>query len=71
MGRFELAVVASLLAGCHPTIDVRGIYVGDDGEGTFFPCDDPTTIVRVPDSTLQGRQAYVGQASAGGRWLPG
>lgn len=54
MGRFELAVIAGLLAGCHPTIDVRGIYVGDDGEGTFFPCDDPTTIVRVPDSTLAG-----------------
>ena len=52
MRRVELVVVASLLIGCHPTTDVRGIYVGADAEGTFFPCDDPTTIVRVPDTTL-------------------
>jgi hypothetical protein len=47
-----LVVTASLLVACHPSIDVHGIYVGDDREGMFFPCDDPTTIVLVPDSTL-------------------
>ena len=52
MRRFELLVIATLLLGCHPTTDVHGIYVGDDGEGTLFPCDDPTIIVRVPDSAL-------------------
>lgn len=52
MRRFTLVLIAGLLLGCHPTTDVHGIYVGDHGEGVFFPCDDPTIIVRVPDSTL-------------------
>lgn len=55
MRRFELAVVATLLVGCHPTVDVQGIYVGGDAEGMFFPCDDPTTIVLVPDSALAAK----------------
>src|SRR6266540_3628802 len=47
-----LVLTASLFLGCHPTTDVQGIYVGDQGTGTLFPCDDPTIIVLVPDSTL-------------------
>jgi hypothetical protein len=52
MRGFALVLTAGVLAGCHATTEVRGIYVGDDREGTFFPCDDPTIIVRVPDSAL-------------------
>ncbi len=64
MRRFELVVITSLLVGCHPTTDVGGIYVADHGEGTFFPCDDPTIILRVPDSTLAARyRVLVGESS--------
>jgi hypothetical protein len=63
MRRFEVVVLVGLLIGCHPTTDVHGIYVGDGVEGTFFPCDDPTVIVRVPDSTLAGRYRLMASES--------
>lgn len=48
-----LTVVSSLLVGCHKAVEVRGLYVQDDGTGTLFVCDHPDRIiVRVSDSAL-------------------
>jgi len=37
---------------CHRPTEVRGIYVSQNGVGTFFPCDDPKSAVIVPNSSL-------------------
>lgn len=59
MRRFRLVLLTSLLVGCRPTIDVQGMYVGDHDEGTLFPCDNPRTLLRVPDTVLAGRYRLI------------
>jgi len=49
------------LGACHRPTEVRGIYVSQDGAGTFFPCDDPKSAVIVPDTALAAR--YQGAVS--------
>jgi len=31
------------------------LYVNQDGAGSFFPCDDPQTVIAVQDSALESR----------------
>jgi len=31
------------------------LYVNQDGAGSFFPCDDPKTVIAVQDSALESR----------------
>ena len=45
-------LLCSGVVACHRPTEVRGIYVSQDGAGTFFPCDDPKSAVIVPDSAL-------------------
>ena len=48
-------LLCTAIAACHRATEVRGIYVSQDGAGAFFPCDDPKTVVLVPDSALAAR----------------
>ena len=54
MGRClcSLVVISGLLVACRRPIEVRGLYVSDDGSGAFFPCDQPNMILQVSDSAL-------------------
>jgi hypothetical protein len=54
------------LGACHRPTEVRGVYIAQDGAGTFFPCDEPNTALLVPDSGLAARyQATVGSPAEG------
>lgn len=54
--RVRIVLLLSLvLAACHRPTEVRGLYVSQDGVGTFFPCDDAKATVAVQDSTLDAR----------------
>lgn len=53
-GRILLLAGAALTA-CHPTTEVRGIYVNQDSLGTLFPCTDANAAVLVPDRALATR----------------
>ena len=54
--KVQILIVSSLLlAACHPTSEVRGIYVNQDSTGTLFPCTDATAAVLVPDKALAMR----------------
>ena len=49
---FRLVVISSLLVGCRHPVEMRGLYVTDDGKGAFFPCDRAKTLLHVSDSAL-------------------
>jgi hypothetical protein len=53
--RMYALVAFAVLAACHRPTEVRGLYVYQDGFGTFFPCDDPNSVVFVPDTALATR----------------
>ena len=55
----HLTVLCFCIASCHRQTDVRGIYAYQNGFGTLFPCDDPNTIVYVPDSALAAQYRRV------------
>src|SRR2546430_7048735 len=55
MRLLSVVVIASLLAACERSIEVRGIYVNDDGAGALVPCDQPKTLLSVSDSGLASR----------------
>src|SRR5881397_1996364 len=55
MRLLSVVVIASLLAACERSIEVRGIYVNDDGAGALVPCDQPKTLLTVTDSGLATR----------------
>lgn len=59
MRRVRLVLLAGLLVGCRPTIEVEGLYVGDHDDGTLFPCDNPRTLLRVPDTVLASRYRLI------------
>ena len=48
-------LLCSGIVACHRSTEVRGVYVSQNGAGTFFPCDDPKSAVIVPDSALAAR----------------
>ncbi len=48
----HLLLLSCALGACHRPTEVRGIYVSQDGAGTFFPCDDAKSAVIVPDTAL-------------------
>ena len=50
-----LVAIAGLFGACGRPIDVRGLYVNDDGAGTLVPCDQPKTLLTVTDSGLAMR----------------
>ena len=63
-------LLCSGLVACHRSTEVRGIYVSQAGEGTFFPCDEPNTALLVPDSGLATRyQAQGGAPAAQGLYV--
>jgi hypothetical protein len=49
---FRLLLVFTFLVACHRPKEVRGLYLSQDGAGVFFPCDDSTMVIHVPDSGL-------------------
>ena len=49
------SLVVAALTACHRSTDVAGVYVAQDGAGMFFACDDPKTVVIVPDTALVAR----------------
>src|SRR5436309_9619013 len=55
MRLLSVVVIASLLTACERSIEVRGIYVNDDGSGALVPCDQPKTLLTVTDSGLATR----------------
>ena len=66
MRRLVPALLLVALA-CQPAShEVQGIYLGEDGRGVFFPCDDGSSIVRVQDSTLQARYRALRDTSGAG-----
>jgi len=71
MRRLTLAfLVSSGLVACNRSTEIRGIYVGQAGEGTFFPCAEPNTALLVPDTSLAARyQGQVGAAGAQGVYV--
>jgi hypothetical protein len=52
MRLLNLAVISVLLAACRGSVEVRGLYVNDDGAGSLILCDQPKTILQVRDSAL-------------------
>ena len=60
----HLVLLALCIAACHRPTDVRGLYAYQNGLGTFFPCDDPNTMVYVPDTVLAARYHSVVDSNA-------
>jgi len=64
MRTLSIVGVFVVLAACHPTVDVSGLYVAYDDTGALVRCDQPDTILIVRDSTLaasyrqEARQPY-------------
>jgi hypothetical protein len=51
--RHYLPVLLLLLTACQRAPDeLRGIYLSEDSQGVFFPCDNGGSIMRVQDATL-------------------
>src|SRR2546426_7676696 len=66
----SVVLLGSCMLACHRSTEVRGIYVSQAGEGTFFPCEEPNTALLVPDSGLAARyQAEVGAPAALGVYV--
>jgi hypothetical protein len=59
----HLALLSLFIAACHRVTEVRGLYAYQSGVGTFFPCDDPNTMVYVPDTVLAARYRAVVDSS--------
>ncbi len=55
MRLLSVVAIAGLLVECGRPIDVRGLYVNDDGAGALVPCDQPKTLLTVTDSGLATR----------------
>ena|SRR5436189_561712 len=55
----HLLLLCCALGACHRPTEVRGIYVSQDGAGTFFPCDDAKSAVIVPDTALAAKYQKV------------
>ena len=53
------------LVACHPTTEVRGIYVAQGSSGVFFPCDEPNIALIVPDSALAAKYEGLAQRDQG------
>ncbi len=51
----RILILAAALVACHRPTEVHGLYVNQDGAGSFFPCDDPSTRIVVQDSALETR----------------
>ena len=58
--RFDLVVLScALFAACNRPTEVRGIYVTQDNSGMFFPCEDPNSVLIVPDSNLAAQYHHL------------
>jgi hypothetical protein len=44
-----------LVVGCRRPTNLDGIYVRQEGQGTFFPCDSVNVAFRVGDSALAAK----------------
>ena len=55
MRLLRLIPIVGVLVACERPIDVRGLYVNDDGIGALVPCDQPKTLLTVTDSGLATR----------------
>jgi hypothetical protein len=47
-----LVALSGAFVACRRPVELRGLYVSNDGTGGFFPCDQPNTVLRVNDSAL-------------------
>src|SRR5260370_31765231 len=47
-----LVALSSAFVACRRPVELRGLYVSNDGTGGFLPCDQPNTVLRVRDSAL-------------------
>ena len=51
----SLVAISGLLVACGRPIEVRGLYVDDDGAGALVLCDQPKILLTVTDSGLATR----------------
>lgn len=47
------------LLACGQPTELSGVYVSQNGEGTFFLCDSVNVTFRVMDSALAARQSSI------------
>jgi hypothetical protein len=60
-------VLLVVALACQPAPrEVQGIYLVEDSQGVFFPCDDGSSIVQVRDSTLQARYRALSDTTGAG-----
>src|SRR2546430_17699229 len=55
MRLLRLIPIVGVLVACERPIEVRGLYVNDDGSGALVPCDQPKTLLTVTGSGLATR----------------
>lgn len=68
--RYCLSVLLLLALACQPVPhEVQGIYLVNDTQGVFFPCDNGGSILRVQDSTLEARYRALGHTSGAGAYV--
>jgi len=54
-------LLCSGVVACHRPTEVRGIYVSQNGVGTFFPCDDPKSAgASTRGMSRSGASGFVG-----------
>ena len=51
----RIVLLCGGIVACHRPTEVRGIYLNQNGAGTFFPCDEAKSAVIVPDSALAAK----------------
>jgi hypothetical protein len=49
--------------------EFQGIYLSEDRQGVFFPCDNGGSIMRVQDATLDARYRALGDSAGAGVFL--
>ena len=65
--RHCLPVLLLLLTACQRAPhELRGIYLREDSQGVFFPCDNGGSIMRVQDAALDARYRALGDTTGAG-----
>ncbi|HEX6990939.1 MAG TPA: hypothetical protein VF151_03605 [Gemmatimonadales bacterium] len=65
--RGYLPVLLVVVAACQPRAhEVSGIYIGHEGRGVFFPCDNNGSVIKMQDATLDARYRALGDTAGAG-----
>ena len=68
--RTYLPMMMLLALACQPSPhEIEGIYLGEDSQGVFFPCDNGGSIMRVQDPALQARYRALNDTSGAGLFV--